>query len=1015
MRYRFENIEIDLDSFELRREGRVIPVRKTTFDVLCYLIENRNRVITKQELLDKVWTDTNVAESAVAWYVSNLRKALGQKRGDRTPVETVHGRGYQFKSDVRVVEEGPIASEVYTPRQMVEIDDLFVGRQEVMAYLSNAFDSVLVGRGGVLMLRGEAGIGKTRCAVELSKDVIRRGYGVWMGRCSETASQPPFWPWIQILRNARSEQSNDSAIRRESSRLLSNLVPHEGIDSGYQQADDLHGTTDKFWLYDRLFDFLRTSCIAAPRMLIIDDIHWADEASLEFLSFIAPEVAALRLLMIVTLRDFEEMGSREVYVNHLLRYAKHIPLVGLSEENVDQYVSQSGLFESNEDLNRAVFQKTGGNPLFLHETLRWLEWSYAKEKRELTVTDIRQLDVPDSVDKLLRYRLDSLDEKTRSVLDIASVIGRGFDLGLVSQGLQEETRTLVAALDRAVNAGIITKDSATRFRFSHDLMCEVAYERIPNTTRSDYHNRIAEILLNEPEIDENIGKAAFHLHKALPLSDIETTIKSCIRAAEQSARIFAHGDAAVYYRWALEAMSLSRTIDPYLRIKTLVHLGRQTRISGDAAYSKRTISKALQMARTYGFFDIVHDIASIGRATFLSAHIERPAALEALEEALKNVPENDKALRTRLLSQLALTPPFSTDIDLCKRTSQQAVRLAEEQGDRHLMRVALNAALCSFTGPDDIENLLKTADQILALHNEGEWTLTGIEALVARILAHIHRGDIRRAKTEIEVYGRLMKKLHRDEGHWFYQHLRDQFTLDEGRFDDAIQQFAELTKRAKRMGMYYFDTFHRIQRAYIMRTRGATVEQVRDLYTNTIDRFRSVFTHAEIIGLIIEIGFPELVRDAYARLIEFGLDRIPRNAMWLNSLSNLSLAAIAFDDQQTIEELYERLKPYSEFNTPNGILLYDGSVSHYLGLLASKRDSEAIVVRYFEQALDANRKMGLRPQLLRTQVAFSEWLSGCDGRKYKSRIKALVTEASASADAMKNTSMLQRLEALGKN
>jgi tetratricopeptide (TPR) repeat protein len=418
------------------------------------------------------------------------------------------------------------------------------------------------------------------------------------------------------------------------------------------------------------------------------------------------------------------------------------------------------------------------------------------------------------------------------------------------------------------------------------------------------------------------------------------------------------------------------------------------------------------MARAYGFFDIVHDIASIGRATFLSAHIERPAVLESLEEALKHVPENDKALRIRLLSQLALTPPFSTDIDLCKRTSQQAVQLAEEQGDRQLLRVALNATLCSFTGPDDIENLLKSANQILALHAEGEWTLTGIEALIARILAYLHRGDISRAKTETEAFGKLMKQLHRVEGEWFYQRLRDQSTLDEGRFDDAIQQFAELTKRAKRMGMYYFDTFHRIQLAYIMRALGATIEQVRDLYTHTIDRFRSVFTHAEIIGLIIEIGFPELVRDAYKRLIALGLDRIPRNAMWLNSLSNLSLAAIAFDDQQTIAELYERLKPYSGFNTPNGIFLYDGSVSHYLGLLASKRDSEAKVIRYFEQAIDANQRMSLRPQLLRTQVAFAEWLNERDGRKYKSRLKALVTEARDSARAIKNTLLLQRLEAL---
>jgi len=898
---------------------------------------------------------------------------------------------------------------------MGETDDLFVGRQEVMVYLSNALDSVIDGRGSILMLRGEAGIGKTRCAMEFSKDVIQRGYAVWLGRCSETASQPPFWPWIQILRNARSEQSDDPVIGREASRLLSSLVPHEGVDSGHQQSDDLLSTTDKFWLYDRLFDFLRISCIAAPRILIVDDIHWADEASLEFLSFIAPEAAGLNLLIVITLRDFEEIGSRDVYLNHLLRYAKHIPLVGLSEDNIEKYVSKSGFFECNEELNRAFFQKTGGNPLFLQETLRWLQWSTAKDKRELTAEDIRQLDVPDSVEKLLRFRLDSLDEKTRSVLDIASVVGRSFDLGLVSQSLREDKRTLVAAFERARRAGIVIQESATRFRFSHDLICEVAYERIPNTTRSDYHNRIAEVLLNRPEVDENIGKAAFHLYRALPLSDIETTIKACLKAADQSTQILAHADSAVYYRWALEAMSLSRTVDPYLRTRTLVYLGKQTRMSSaDAEYSKRLLKEALQMARAYGFFDIVHEIAFIGRATFLSAHIRRPSVLEALEEGLKQVPEDDKTLRVRLLSQLALTPPYSTDIDRCKRTSQQAVHLAEELGDKTLIRVALNATLCSFTGPDDIDDLLKTADRISALHSDGEWSLAGMEARTARALAYIHRGDLEKAKTEVEAFGELVKRWHQVEGHWLYQRLHDQFTLDEGRFDEALQQFAELAKRAERRGLYYFESVHRIQRAHIMRARGATIEHVRDLYTHTIDRFRNAFTHAEIIGLIIEMGFSELVRDAYTRLIEAGLDRIPRNHLWLNALSNLALATIAFDDQQTMKELYERLKPYSDFNTPNSLFLYDGSVSHYLGLLASKLDSEAKVIHYFEQAIAANQRMSLRPQLLRSQVAFSEWLNAYDGKKYKSRLSALVTEARDSAQAMKNIVLLHRLETLGR-
>lgn len=1012
MLYCFDNFEVDLDTFELRRDGRVIPTRKTTFDVLRYLIAHRNRVVSKQELIDKLWTGTHVNEAVVPWYISNIRKLVGQQSTELSPVETVHGRGYQFKSEVKVVEKNARRPEPYSPRPTIESDGPFVGREAVMESLNIAVNNVLKGGGCVVLLRGEAGIGKTRCAAEFSSNEIARGRSVWMGRCPESASQPPFWPWIQILRNAASEQPDDPSIQVESSRLLSTLVPHYRDNAISQPADFTGKTTEKFWLYDRLIGFLGSSSRNVLRILIIDDLQWADEASLEFLSFIAPDIANLNILLLTTLRDYEELGNRSVHLYRLLRFTKQIPLTGFSQENVDQYVSRFGLFEPDEALNRALYQKTGGNPLFLYETFRLLERAHANSKRELTAADVRHLEVPDSVQKLIQYRLDTVDPKIRSVLDVASVLGPSFDLRLLAQTIREEVKALVEVLDQAIEVGLITKEALTLFRFTHDLICEVAYKRLSSTTRADYHDRAAKTLLDRLDSGTNIEKAAFHLHRALPLSDIEATIRTCRRAAELSAMVYAHGDAAVYYRWVLDAIESSNAIDLRVKTQILVSLGVQERLSGDVERSRRTVNEALQMARTHRFFDIVSDIPTIGRATFLSAHIPRPAVLKALEEALDHVPEVDKALRIQLLSQLALTPPYSTDMQLCKDTCQQAVRLADELDDKQSMHIALNAALCSYTGPDDIDALLTCAEKILRLQSEGEWTQAGIEALLARILAHIHRGDMPEAKKSVEVYGALMTQLHRVEGQWFYQRLFAQFVLDEGRFAEALRRFAELTRRAKRIGIYYFDIFHRLQTVYVSRTLGATVEQINELGTHTLERFRDVSTRAELIGLIVEMGCPEVVRDAYSSLIAQGVETIPRNAMWLNSLSNLALAAVAFDDRQRIKEFYELLSPYAGFNTPNSIFLYNGSVAHYLGILASKLDSDAKAIRYFEQAIEANQRMALRPQLLRTQVVFAEWLKHRGGGTNKRRLKAVLDEALSSAREMKIEPLLNRAKAL---
>lgn len=1013
MRYRFSDIELDLDTFELRRDGRVIPIRKMSFDVLCFLIAHRERVVTKQELLRELWSGTHVNESAISWYVSNIRKLVGQKRADRYPIETVHGRGYQFKGDIEVVANNHQADKTYSHELASEGDEPFVGREDIMIVLTRALESVKTGNGTIVILRGEAGIGKTRCIAELSRTLIASGYRPWLGRCQEIAGQPPFWPWVQILRNAVREKPGDSSVSLESSRLISLLAPLQGKETASAPADYAFTSTDRFWLYDRLFGFLGLSSITAPRFLVIDDLHWADEASLEFLSFIAPDLEKHKLLLLLTLRDHEAMGSRSVYLHRILRYAKQIPLSRLSEEAVDQYLARSDLFSRTKELRRALYRKTGGNPLFLHETFRLLEWTFSNTDELLTVEAIDQLNVPDSIEKLLRRRLDSLDRHGRHILNIASVVGRSFDLELLSATSQQDIKTVSAMLDLAMEVGLVTRESASRFRFAHDLICDVAYDSVPTAARAEYHNRIAKALINRPDADTAIEEAAFHFHRALPLSDIETTIGASQKAAQLSAKVHAHGDAATYYRWALEAMSFTNAIDPRIRAKTMVSLGKQERIVGDIARSRQTINQALVIARSYCLFDIVADIAYIGRATFLSAHIPKPAVREALVEALDLVPKDDKALRIRLLGQLAQTPPISTDIPRCKRMGQQAVQLAEELSEPRSMQIALNATLASFLGPDDIDQLLASADRILALQPDGEWYQAGIEALLARILGFIHRGDMPEAKKAIEVFGQLMTQLHRGEGEWLYQRLLAQQLLDEGRFDDAIEQFVQLETRARRIGIYYFDRFHTIQQAYIMRSRGAEVAQISDLCADTVRLFRHVpFSLASIIGLVAEMGFPDLVEDAYKRIIALGIDAIPRNALWLNALSNLSLCAVAIDDRPTIEQLYELLSPYAEFNTPDGALLYDGSVAHYLAILASKLDNEPKVVQYFEQAIDANHRMGFRPQLLRSQVVFAEWLKARETRKYNKRLKVLIDEARKNALEMGMEPFLRRTEAL---
>ncbi len=1012
MRYRFENIELDLDAYELRRDGKPLRIRKKTFDVLRYLLEHRDRVVTKQELLDKLWTGEHVSDSTVPWYISNLRKTLGRDERGKGAVETVHGRGYRFKKQV-LVDDALAGAPLYgslRPPPASESDP-FVGREEILTRMTAALGEAAQGQGKILLLRGVAGIGKTRCAAELDRQMSARGVSVWMGRCPETAGQPAFWPWILLLRGAAGNAPADSPVALEAGRLLQLLTPgHEATVAG-ARADDPSRGTDRFWLYDRLSDFLRTASVIEPRILILDDIHWADEASLELLSFMAPEVATRRLLFVLTLREHEPTTSRAELFHRLFRSAEQIQLVGLSQRNIEQYLSQSGRPANVRRLGAVLHRKTGGNPLFLHEIVRWLASDAEKTNKPITAEALQGADVPDVIRELLQRRLAAVDATARLVLDMASAVGRRFDLGLTARALELEPAAVLGALDSAVAAGLVVREPPSRFRFSHDLFHEAAYELLTEAKRASYHQRIALRLLERPDSDAVMGEIAFHLHRALPVSDSALAVRCAVRAAERSAEVHAHGDAATHYRRALDAVSFDPRAGARQQAELWLSLCRQERFSGDVDSSDKSGDRALQLARAHALFDIVFEIAFFRRRSFLVALVPNPTVLEALQAAVEQVPPEQARLRGRLLSQLALTHPHSADMARCRTTCEQALALAREQGDAELEQVALNASLYALSGPDDIDTLRRTTDRILELGSEGGELYYHREALLARILAGVHSGDMAEAERATERYGQMVQRAHMTEGIWLYQRLVAQKALLQGRFRQAAEQLALLAQQGERIGISYAEIFHQTQAGYMGRACGGMAEWAQSGADAVLPAARAWLpTLTVVVAWIAEAGLPERVREEYRILSAQKLEDIPRNYVWLYTLVNRTLAALVFDDRPRIRELYELLSPYADLNTPDGLFLCEGSVAHFLGLLAAALGEDASAFRHFEQAVQANGLMGMPPHQVRSRVAFAEYLAGSGRKKDRALLKQLAGQAQDDARQMGMAPFVERAQ-----
>ena len=196
--WKFANFELDEQLFQLRQAGEVQKLEPKTFDLLLYLLHHRDRVVSKDELLDKVWPGQVVSESVLPRNVRVLRQVLGDDRTSQRFIETAHGRGYRFAAEASDAEAathpGVVAEDV------PDEGNPFIGRAQLIEELGASLASARRGRGELTLLAGEPGIGKTRTAEEFSRLASRGGTRVLAGHCYEGDGAPAFWPWIQILR-----------------------------------------------------------------------------------------------------------------------------------------------------------------------------------------------------------------------------------------------------------------------------------------------------------------------------------------------------------------------------------------------------------------------------------------------------------------------------------------------------------------------------------------------------------------------------------------------------------------------------------------------------------------------------------------------------------------------------------------------------------------------------------------------------------------------------------------------
>ena len=361
--------------------------------------------------------------------------------------------------------EGGVPLDAAPSRALTGLaDGVFVGRQAEMGVLQAALEDALAGRGRLVMLVGESGIGKTRMAREFLAHAERRGaLGLW-GRCHESPGAPPYWPWVQIIRGyvrkRDSAQVRDAmgtgapdiaAIAPEVRERLPNLpLPLRFEDP--EQA--------RFRLFDAVTTFLQHTAHDQPLVLVLDNLHWADKSSLLLLEFLAQELGRVRLLVIGTYRDVEVSRQHplsetlgELTREHPLQ---RVMLGGLGRADVGRFIEAATGITPPPSLVDAVYTQTEGNPLFLTEVIRLLTQEGELAPERVQQRQRTSLGIPEGVGQVIGRRLNRLSPPCNRALTVASVFGREFALEEMHRLLPDVREDcLLELLEEAVAARVI--------------------------------------------------------------------------------------------------------------------------------------------------------------------------------------------------------------------------------------------------------------------------------------------------------------------------------------------------------------------------------------------------------------------------------------------------------------------------------------------------------------------------------------------------------------------------------
>jgi DNA-binding CsgD family transcriptional regulator/tetratricopeptide (TPR) repeat protein len=662
---------------------------------------------------------------------------------------------------------------------------------------------------------------------------------------------------------------------------------------------------------------------------------------------------------------------------------ERLALAGLDEANVAAFVeAAAGHAIDADDLAvvREIHTETEGNPFFVGEVLRHLTETGAMVQRDGRWTiagPVSGLGIPEGVREVVGRRLARLPGAVNEVLAVAAVMGREFDVGLLTAATRVDEDGVLDALERAEEAHLIASVPIRPdcYAFSHALVRATLYDDLPTTRRLRLHRRIGRALEGRPDAEARVVELARHFGEAAGLGEMDRAVVYARRAGDRARAELALEEAAAHYERALAALELTGRPDATTRCDLQIALGDTLQLAGDPRHRAVLLEAAARARALDDAWRLGEVVVALNPRAIPSAMGRMDAEIVNLaEDALSGLGVVDSALRARVIAVLAVELTFASDQKRRNALIREAIDIARRVGDRAALAWVLVGCIWCARDPDGLEEMLAWADELVALGEELDNPEFAFWGHIFRHDGRLGGGDVLGATADLKAAEELAGQLRQPLSAWRVAVRRAGEASRTGRLNEAetlavagLQFSGEAIDESWLTGVLAAHLF-------LLRYEQGRLAEVEETLAGLANsQPQLVLWRAWLAVVYCETQRPAQARMHLEALTADGLTQIPRDYFWWSVVAALGSVAATLEDHGRSQLFYEALVPYSGRVVSHGPLL-TGPVDLTLGVLATTIGRYDDAERHFAASADLCQHMEAPAWLGRTRRAWARML-----------------------------------------